>query len=80
AIDLGRHFGQLAAITDVAANGATLFALVDLERERRIVRVRHGEIRSWRLCEKKQLPLPIPLPVENTLPVDMPVVRSEVQF
>ncbi len=78
AIDLGKHFGQLTAIADVAANGTTLFALVDLERERRVARIRDGKISSWLLCEKKPLPIPIKLPPDDSLPADTPVVRSEV--
>ena len=38
-IDLAPQFRQLVNILDAAANGDTIFALVDLEREKRVVRI-----------------------------------------
>ncbi|HEY0011587.1 MAG TPA: hypothetical protein VGB79_01895 [Allosphingosinicella sp.] len=54
-VDLLPHFNQLMTIQDASANGDTILALVDLEREKRIVRIRGGEVRSWRLCVKRGL-------------------------
>ena len=51
-IDLRPHFNQLMTIRDASANGDTIFALADLEREVRLVRIEGGEVRSWRVCEK----------------------------
>ena len=56
-VDLAPHFRQLVNILDAAANGDTMFALVDLEREMRIVRIRGPEVRSWQLCRKTGLRL-----------------------
>jgi len=81
-IDLAAQFHQLINILDAAANGDTIFALVDLEREQRLVRIRGGEIRSWPLCEKRGIragPRVIAPPM-NALPAEAPVVRSEIRF
>jgi pimeloyl-ACP methyl ester carboxylesterase len=51
-IDLQPHFNQLMTIRDASANGDTVFALADLEREVRLVRIEGEEVRSWRVCEK----------------------------
>jgi hypothetical protein len=51
-IDLQPHFNQLMTIRDASANGDTIFALADLEREVRLVRIEGEEVRSWRVCEK----------------------------
>lgn len=51
-IDLQPHFNQLMTIRDASANGDTIFALADLEREIRLVRIEGEEVRSWRFCEK----------------------------
>lgn len=80
-IDLGPMFNQLMTIQDATTNGDTIFALVDLEREMRVLRVSGGEIESWRLCEKASVQVgPMTLPPENWLPAETPVVRTEVHF
>lgn len=80
-IDLGPRFNQLMTIHDATANGETIFALVDLEREQRILRIRGEEIGSWRLCEKSSLSLgAMTMPPENWLPAGTPVLRTQVHF
>lgn len=80
-IDLGPHFGQLASIQDASASGGTVLALVDLEREMRIVRIRGTEVHSWHLCEKIGMKVgKTILPRENVLPAGLKVVRTEVRF
>lgn len=81
-LDLRRVFDQLMAIEDAGANGDTIFALVNLTREKRIVRVHGTAIESWRLCEKKGIwlgPL-ITLRAFDTLPPGTEVTREEVLF
>lgn len=81
-IDLAPHFRQLLNIIDAAANGDTVFALADLEREMRVVRIRGDEVRSWPLCEKRGLHsgTRVLSPAQNSLPADTPVVRTEIRF
>ena len=80
-IDLQRVFDTLMTIQDASANRDSIFALVDLAREKRIVRIRGNRIESWRLCEKKGLQLgPFTAPPENSLPSNTKVTRSEVFF
>lgn len=80
-IDLAPHFRQLINILDAAANGDTVFALLDLEREMRVVRIRGDEIRSWPLCEKRGLQVGTRLfPAVNSLPAEVPVTRTEIRF
>jgi hypothetical protein len=80
-IDLAPLFRQLINILDAAANGDTVFALVDLEREMRVVRIRGDEIRSWPLCEKRGLQVgPRLFPAMNSLSAETPVVRTEIRF
>jgi hypothetical protein len=80
-IDLAPVFNQLMTIRDATANANTIFALVDLEREMRIVRVQGDEVHSWHLCDKKGIQLGTTVfPRDNFLPADIPVVRTEVHF
>jgi pimeloyl-ACP methyl ester carboxylesterase len=80
-IDLGRHFRQLVNVIDAAANGDTIFALVDLDREMRVTRVRGREIRSWKLCEKQAISFgPGIYLADNSLPAGTPVKRTEILF
>lgn len=80
-IDLAPHFHQLVNILDAAANGDTIFALVDLEREKRVVRIRGGEISSWMLCEKRGFRAGTRVfPDITALPAETPVVRTEIRF
>lgn len=80
-IDLGPRFSQLMTIQDATSNGNIIFALVDLEREMRVLRVRGGVIDSWRLCDKTSVQVgPTTVPPDNWLPAETPVVRTEVHF
>lgn len=81
AVDLAPVFHQLINVKDAVANGDTLFALVDLEREMRVVRIRGREVRSWPLCQKTGWTVAghyIAAP--NSISADTPVIRSEVRF
>lgn len=81
AIDLGLRFRQLVNVLDAAANGDTIVALVDLEREKRVVRIRGAEMESWRLCEKRGTSLGSwTLPAYNSLPAGTEVDRAYVRF
>lgn len=80
-LDLEPHFKQLMAIQDASANGDTIFALVDLEREKRIVRIRGRQVRSWHLCEKKALQVgKRTFPHDNALPAGVGVKRTLIRF
>lgn len=80
-IDLGSRLGQLMTVQDATMNGDTIFALVDLEREMRVFRVRGHAIDNWLLCEKTSVQLgPMTIPPENWLPAATPVSRTEVHF
>lgn len=80
-IDLRRVFGQLMTIQDAGANGDAVFALVNLAREKRIVRIVGTTVESWPLCEKKGIQVgPLTLPVGDTLPQGTEVTREEVFF
>jgi pimeloyl-ACP methyl ester carboxylesterase len=79
--DLLPHFNQIMSIQDASANGHTIFALVDLEREMRVVRLRGDEVRSWRVCEKRGLQLgPRMFPPLNSLSAETPVKRTLIRF
>jgi pimeloyl-ACP methyl ester carboxylesterase len=80
-IDLAPRFNQLMAVQDASAQGETVIALVDLEREKRVIRVRGRRIDSWRLCEKSSLQLGTrTIPAENSLPAATPVRRTLIRF
>lgn len=80
-IDLQRAFHGLTTITDASANRDSIFALVDLAHEKRIVRIRNQRIESWRLCEKTPLQLgPVTFPPDDALPPNTEVSRDEVLF
>ena len=80
-IDLQPVFKELMTIQDASANRDSIFALVNLAREKRIVRIRDRRIESWRLCEKAGLQLgPVTLPPDDSLPPNTEVTREEVFF
>lgn len=80
-IELTPVFDQLLRIEDASANGDTIFALVDLEREKRILRIRGSEMRSWRLCGKTGLTSGTrSVPHPDSLAKGMKVVRSVVRL
>ena len=81
-LDLARVFKELMTIKDATAQGDAVFALVDLEREKRVVRFRDGQVRSWRLCRKEPIRIGTRTfpPLMESLPAETPVVRSEIRF
>jgi hypothetical protein len=80
-IDLRPEFNQMVSIRDAAAHGDIVVALVDLDREIRIVRADGKSLHSWQLCEKKGMKLRDRVfPADNALPADTPMVRTEVRF
>lgn len=81
AVEFTPVFDQILRIEDASANGDTIFALVDLEREKRIVRIRGSEMRSWRLCEKTGLRMgKLSVPHPDSLADGVKVVRSVVRL
>jgi len=80
-IDLQPLFNQLMVILDASANGDTIFALVDLERETRLIRIRGPQIRSVQVCEKRGLSLNgRTFPHLRALPSGIGVARTLVRL
>jgi hypothetical protein len=76
-----RDLDQLKIIQDAAMSGGTIYALVELEREMRIVTVRGSDVHSYALCRKEDVTFGRRhFPALNALPEGLSVSRRFVDL